>query len=315
MAASSSRPYIILLGDVGSGKSTLFEKITGTTNRSSNQYASFTTSAEAIMSSDDSFIICDTPGTNSFENRFENNLHIAQAMSLMPVSSVLAVFKANVRIDNVLEMIKNYLEGFLTEDFPCELIGVCITHMDTVIWGKEEFARTVKKELGISRVAFSGANDSGALLCEELKSQIQNITPRNLDIKSDTFLKLFKINDKNLKILRGVRNEIRKYEMLQRDFYNHRDEPGRYGSTDQMVMTFEFMCWMIEEISKAQKQLSDQNNFEFDPDSLRTASEAGHVARMTIQLKTILSEVGTGAMKYQREFASNFRKCLHCGCK
>ena len=313
MASSSPKPYIILVGDVGSGKSTIVEKITGTTKRSSNASKSFTTSVEAVMALNESLIICDTPGSNSMENRFESNLHIARAMNFMPVSAVLTVFKADVRIDNVIEKITSYLERFLPEDFPEELIVVCVTHMDAVEWGKEELIRTVNHELGIETVIFSASNYSGDVLCKELKSQILKITPRKLDIQSETFLKLFKINDKNLKVLRGVKSEITKFEKLKQDFYNQRDEPGNYGKNDQMDMTFEFQAWTFEEIIEAQKRLSDKNSFDFDPDSLRTASEAGHIASMTNQLRTILTDVRIDAMKYHREFDSYFRKCPNCG--
>ena len=315
MPSSSSLPYIILVGVDGSGKSTLVEKISGTTNRSSNASKSFTTSAEAVMALDESLIICETPGSNLMENRFERNLHIAQAMNFMPVSSVLAVIQANTRMDNVIEKITSYLKWFLPEDFPEELIGICVTHMDLVKWGKEEFTRTVKKELGIDTVVFSSKNDSGEYLCQEMKAQIRNITPRKLDIKSDTFLKLFKINDKNMKVLRGVKKEITRFEKLKQDFYNQRDEPGIYGINDQMDMTFEFQAWMFEEIIEAQKRLSDGNNFQFNPDSLERESEAGHIASMTNQLRTILSDVRIDAMKYHKEIDSNFRKCPHCGGK
>ena len=142
-----SLPYIILIGDVGSGKSTLVEKITGVTNRSSSASTSFTKTADAIRSRDGLLIICDTPGSNAMENRFESNLQIAHAMNFMPVSSLMTVFKADTRIDNVIESITGYLERFLPEDFPLELLGVCVTHMDQVNWQTSEFVRVAQGEL------------------------------------------------------------------------------------------------------------------------------------------------------------------------
>ena len=297
---ASSKPYIILVGDVGSGKSLLFEKITGTRNRSSKTSTIFTRSAEAVEALDRSLIICDTPGCNAMENRIENNLHIVQAMNFMPVSSVLTVFKADARIDNVVDKITNYSERFLSAEIPRELFGVCVTHMDTVEWGMDEIARFLNIQLGIKTVIFSAADYSGDFLRHDLKSMIQKIKPRMLHIESDTFLKLFKIADHNLNFFIDGNNELSKFKKLKQDFYNQRDEPGRYERTYQLMMTFEFKAWIHQEIIDAQKRLSDQHG-------------AVHTTNNINQLGTILSDVGVDAMKYHQDFASQFRKCPHCG--
>ena len=277
-----SLPYIILLGDVGSGKSTLVEKITGVTNRSSSASTSFTKTSAAFRSRDGSLVICDTPGSNDMENRFESNLEIAHAMNFLPVSSIMTVFKADTRIDNVIEKITGYLERFLPEDFPLELLGVCVTHMDQVNWQKSEFVKIAKAELGIDTVVFSSFDTSGDYLCRDMKSQTKISRSQNLNVDSELFLKLFKIADKNLKVLRGVRKEVAKFEKMRQDFYQQRDS-GSYNEDDKRNMTFEFQAWMFQEIIEAQKRLSAENRFEFDPNAPQTASEAGHVANMTNQ--------------------------------
>ena len=66
MAASDidDQPYIILLGDVGTGKSTIVEKLTGETGRSSDSKHVGTEASECFEIFN-GVIICDTPGTNA----------------------------------------------------------------------------------------------------------------------------------------------------------------------------------------------------------------------------------------------------------
>ena len=109
----SKAPYIVLLGDAGAGKSTLFEKLTERAGRSSATSESFTREPEILESSDGRLLICDTPGTNSSQEKFKSNLYIAQAMNFLPVSCVMVVVKAEERIDNVINNLSGYLLRFV----------------------------------------------------------------------------------------------------------------------------------------------------------------------------------------------------------
>ena len=77
-------PYVVLLGDVGTGKSTLVEKVTGIKNRSSKSNQSVTKAFSLFKLKDGSLMISDTPGSNPMTDRFDRNLHIAQAMCFKP---------------------------------------------------------------------------------------------------------------------------------------------------------------------------------------------------------------------------------------
>ena len=75
--AHNKVPYIVLIGDVGSGKSTIVEKITGREGRSSNSDTSFTKTSQAFWVSDKSMKICDTPGSNAMDDKLNHNVWIA----------------------------------------------------------------------------------------------------------------------------------------------------------------------------------------------------------------------------------------------
>ena len=72
--------------------------------------------------------------------------------------------KASVRIQSAVKGITDYLECFVPENVPIELIGFCITHMDTVNWGKNELTECIKTGLGIKKVIFSCTEKKGFAL-------------------------------------------------------------------------------------------------------------------------------------------------------
>ena len=159
-------PYIILLGNVGAGKSTMVEKLTGATGRSSPASQSVTVTSEVFEVYDGSLIICDTPGSNAMDGNFRCNLHIAHAMNFRPVTLVLLVVKAETRMDNVIDNVGQYALGFLPEDFPIDLLGVCITHMDTVSWKPDDLLSRLSAHLGIESAIFISSDSTKEAIIE-----------------------------------------------------------------------------------------------------------------------------------------------------
>lgn len=162
-----SLPYIVLIGDVGAGKSTLVEKISGLSGISSSSYLSATKSSSQHYSTDKSILICDTPGANPLQEKFEHNLWIANAMNFMPFSSIVIVVKAETRMDNVIDGIRKYAERLLDL---ADMLAVCVTHMDQVIWDKNEFVKYLNDEMGINKAVFTGNDSESEKLITDLKS-------------------------------------------------------------------------------------------------------------------------------------------------
>ena len=78
-------------------------------------------------------------------DKFMHNMWIAEALNFRPVSLILNIVKADTRIDNVVEKVRNYAEGFM--DLPENLFAVCVTHMDTVRWTRSTFMEHLENEL------------------------------------------------------------------------------------------------------------------------------------------------------------------------
>ena len=297
-------PYIILIGDVGAGKSTIVEKVTGYMGRSSASDLSASRDCFIFYVPDGNFMICDTPGTNPIDEKFEHNVWIATYMNFAPISRILIVVRADTRIDKVIDDIRKYVEGFVEV---VDLLGVCVTHMDLVDWKKERFLRLLDKELGLDKVVFSGKNIPKENVIAEMRESCLE-EPREMTITDENFLRFFKISNNNIKILKCSKRELNEFKTIKKDFYDYLLEADE---NDQVDLIFEFQAWMKEEIIEAQKRVSRENNFTFS--GANTANEAGHIANLTNQLRAELYDVRAMALGYQDQHGiSQLRRCPHC---
>ena len=98
--------YVVLVGDVGTGKSTLAEKISGVSGRSSDGKESFTTESKLFRSGEGGMIVADPPGSNAMRDKLEHNMQIAAALNYSAVSRILIVVKADTRIDTTVDHIR-----------------------------------------------------------------------------------------------------------------------------------------------------------------------------------------------------------------
>lgn len=303
-----SVPYIVLLGDVGAGKSTIIERLTGETGRSSAKSKSVTLTSEVFEVYDGSLIICDTPGSNAMGDEFKHNLHIAHAMNFKPVTSVLIVVKADVRMDNVIKTVSDYAVGFIPGELPIELIGVCITHMDTVTWNESDLSPHLMTQLGIESAVFCDVDTPQETLRGDLLFECAKRKPIELSIDGEMFLTLFQINSTNLKVLHDSRKEVSRFEKMKYDYCHQR---RAYSPDDQMNMAFEFQAYMLDEIRQAERRLSAGNKFTFT-EGPESASEAGHIENMTNQLRNAIGSVSAEAACYHKRIIASTRKCPYC---
>ena len=146
-------PSIVLLGEVGTGKSTLVEKRTKTEGRSSNANESFTKASDVFWVPDGSLIVADTPGSNALADKLEHNLLIVAALNFRPVSRIFIVVKAEPRIDTMVDNIRKYADCFL--ELPINVVAVLVKHIDMVNWREKDFTPLIEDELGIDMIEFS----------------------------------------------------------------------------------------------------------------------------------------------------------------
>ena len=68
------------------------------------------------------------------------------------------------------------MECFLPEDFPIELTGFCVTHMDTVTWVEDELMHYLKSDLGIEKVICGFPEKKIRTLIQGIKDKCLNIS-------------------------------------------------------------------------------------------------------------------------------------------
>ena len=187
------------MGNVGTGKSTLVEKVTGKSRMSSAASRTFTNTCELYRSVDDSFIICDTPGINSFSDQHNLNSGIAEALSFMPVSLVVITVQACPRIESVLKSTSEFIECLDPNSFPMEVIRFCITHMDKVEWRIEELMK--RSHFGSENTLWSSSKKQNKTLLQEIETECSKIQPVLIQVDSIFFQKLYNCghdqNDRN----------------------------------------------------------------------------------------------------------------------
>ena len=300
----SDSPYVVLIGHVGTGKSTIVEKLTNERNRSGSSSKSVTTSSEVFWTFDGRMVICDTPGTNPEADKFTHNVQIAAALNFKPVSRLLIVVKAETRMANPLDRIREFASDLI--DLPDEVVGAVVTHMDTVSWFPQELRTCVREELGIDCLIFSGTHVSKQTLLNEIKASCTQTF--NLRIDHGNFLKLFKIGKTKRNIIRQIRDEVEAFTDIKNQF---REGRKIYKGKDEIDLIFEFQAWMGDLIELAQKRISEANGFTFY--GKEAESEAGYIANMTNQMRLVLYDLRLEAAGFQSAHgAGDARRCIYC---
>ncbi|CAB4010420.1 signal recognition particle receptor beta subunit [Paramuricea clavata] len=204
------------MGDVGTGKSTIVEKITGENNRSSPLNESFTKSTAIFRVPDGSLVVADTPGSNSLKEQLQHNVWIAAAINYRPVSIIFIVVKAEARIDCVISNIRKYSDRYIA--LPFSVIAVLVTHMDKVEWRKEHITPKVKKEIGIDKIAFSSKNTKGEILVFDILKICAGGKVYNLTVNTENFFRLFNIHDSLRSILQSTNDEVEQFIAKKKAF-------------------------------------------------------------------------------------------------
>ena len=193
-------------------------------------------------------------------------------------------------------------------DLDPDIIGVVVTHMDTVTWSRQQFSEALSGELGISGAVFSGASTTRA----ELHSTVLGLCRQRyrLSIDGENFFKLFKIHNNNLKIVRSCKKQVELFRAIKKRFYEIRSS---FPPSLQADLAFEFQAYMNERIEEAKKVMAAENNFSFMGDT--AANEAGHVANMANQLRAILHDIRIETLNFAAvdHGVNDLRRCPHCG--
>lgn len=212
------RPYVILLGDAGTGKSTIVEKMTGKSSRSRNADSSVSNkrSSEILWVPDGSLVIADTPGMNwnalPLEDALESNTWITSAINFGHISRIFIVVKAEANMDNVISNVRKYAYCFarLSDD----VLAVLVTQMDIpyLEWTKETLTYKLRSTVGISTVVFSAKDTTGETLVWDILDACSWEYAIPMDSKN-----LSKLLQR-VRILKSISNEVANFQAKKNAF-------------------------------------------------------------------------------------------------
>jgi len=301
-----TEPYIVLIGDVGTGKSTLVEMLSGETGHSSNSKESFTKQTKMFYTKDGRLLVADTPGSNAMKDQLEHNLQIAVALNYRPVSKIFIVSKADKRRDATVDNVRKFATQL--SEIDTDILGVIVTHMDKVSWTPREFNSAIGRKLGMDSVVYAAKNRSSNKLQQDILAVCNQMY--DLTIDSESFFRLFNIHNYNLKIIKSTKKQVELFKAIKRAFDEQRKN---FPSSEEADLLFEFQAWMTGMITTAQEKVARENNFTFR--GKNAANEAGHIANMTNQLRIVLYDIrietiNSGAADHG---ITELRKCPHCG--
>ena len=134
----SDYPYVILVGDVGSGKSDIAKILAhpGYHDLNFDESKRTANSSNIFWTYDGSMVICDTPDNQAEEAKLTGNIYLAAALALKPVSQVLIVVRTHPDLDTVMASIRKYSEFlFRLDGFDKVMVGVIFQKTDEVVNG------------------------------------------------------------------------------------------------------------------------------------------------------------------------------------
>jgi GTPase SAR1 family protein len=100
----TERPYFVLMGDVGCGKSTICEKLTGIKGLSSKKSTSYTKDSKVFLV-ENKYWLADTPGLKSIKERLDHALNLLGALRYRPLTCFLVVCSMKDRIDGLIVLV------------------------------------------------------------------------------------------------------------------------------------------------------------------------------------------------------------------
>ena len=305
-------PFVVLVGNVGVGKSTITEKLTGETGRSSSSRSGNTKTTEYFWVRDKSLLIADSPGSNpNAKQKIDHNFEIAAALNYRNVSKMLVVVKADIKMDQTVAFIKDYVDRFI--DFPGDLLGVLVTHMDSNReWEEKDLVKTCKEVLCIKDIVFSQPNIPESVLQKRVL-KICNGKPFKFDLDDKSFLRMFKIDVNKKKILKLTNEIVDRFQQYKQCF---EDERKKFTREEQANLFFEYKAYMDLQVDKSCMELCEKLGFDFcEKDEAKNFEQAGYVFNMVNQLRAIIFDIRIEALKYyQNNGSSDLRECPYCGC-
>jgi len=304
-----SRKNIVLLGEVGSGKTTLMNKLTGADFQTGRDCTSVTSDVQICSSLDYSSIIFDFPGFKVLDDIIPVFKVQYKTLRNIPIRGICFIIERRDRPELMVDSLIGLKETF--DDY-CKNIIIIITKTDEMDDTKKDQTRNyILDKTGFDKIIFSDINKNGYVILNYINSFIKSmevlseVTP-----KSREFLKYFKkaTDDRMKRIKKEFTEEFEEtIEIFQEKF----DQP----STDKALKRALFFALkdyknnLIERYYDVAKREQDYSDYVLE----HVLSFSNHIFHDFEEFRVKAEkEMDICLTNYKGEI-NKFKKCPHCG--
>lgn len=213
-AVKQSKNNFVFFGNVGSGKTTLINKLCGTNYETSSSGFSCTRIVQSSPTIRNSNIILDFPGLSSVRELVQHLVQQRDTLKVIPVRVICFILKYDNRYDLLLISIIKMINIFKHH-----LNNVCIifTHSENVsLKIKAEICNVIEEEVGIveKKIIFSTLDTSEERLSKELETiKLKMVNIEETIIESSELLKQFDMSV-SLKYQECSEEFLKKFQMM-----------------------------------------------------------------------------------------------------
>ena len=177
----NSENNIIFFGSVGTGKTTLLNKICGENYEAGDGAFSVTREVQFSYSLKHNNIILDFPGLNSCVDVVAHLKAQKNALSVIPIRMICFVVRYTPRYSDLIMSVSQMLMIF--KDYRKNICLIITNSETSSIRTQSEIELLFKQKFGIDKILFSTLNSDGLDLCDKLekyKNEMNNIEKVNI---------------------------------------------------------------------------------------------------------------------------------------
>ena len=179
----NSKNNIIFFGSVGTGKTTLLNKICGENYEARDAAFSVTREVQYAFSLKHNNIILDFPGLNSSVDVVAHLKAQKNALNIIPIRMICFVVRYTSRYHDIIKGVSQMLMIF--REYRKNICLIITNSEKTNIKIQSEIEQIFKKRFGIEKIIFSTLNTDGLDLCDKLeKYKIEMEFIERINIKS-----------------------------------------------------------------------------------------------------------------------------------
>ncbi|CAD8149836.1 unnamed protein product [Paramecium octaurelia] len=189
---------IVLLGYVGVGKTSLYNKITQSQEKTSAGGNQTTLEVFKKKSSYGAgFLVIDTPGLEPEQNKLDHVAGVLCALSEGPINRIAILIKF-ARTITIIEQVNRMLIPFMNYRHMITVIVTVWDYCEKKV--QEETATDIQSRLAeyqINSVMFVGKNDTSVSICQQIDQIIDKSKAENVNLTNTEIFQNFEIVDYN----------------------------------------------------------------------------------------------------------------------